>query len=102
MEEEEEVEELLMDFDDDDSTDWLYTWALTLFRLDGVCDASNDVLDEALTANPEVAALLLNLKKLSPGMPTRMSREAAVEALHYVEANVDPGALRAQLTFEDV
>lgn len=95
----EALEELLMDFEDDESAQWLYTWALTLFRRGGPCDAANDVLDDDLDANQEIAALLLNLKKLPPGVPSRVPREDVVEAPAYVTEHLDlwrgsQGALR--------
>ena len=83
LEDDESLEELLEEYEDG-SAEWLYTRALTLFRLDGESAEVNTALDEAIDANPLIGPMLLHLKKLPRWIPNRLSESQSSEALDYV------------------
>lgn len=63
-----EVGELLVQFEEDASAGWSYSRALWLFRREGMSTEANSALEGAVKINPHVPDFLLGKKKL-PKMP---------------------------------
>jgi tetratricopeptide (TPR) repeat protein len=94
----EELENLLMEYERDGSAVWLYSRALLKFRKEGNSPAAEACLREALEENPFVLRYLLGEKDLPARHPDFMSRGERSEAVVYALDNRrawegTPGAL---------
>jgi tetratricopeptide (TPR) repeat protein len=95
---EEELEDLIQEYPDDLSANWLYNRALALFRLRGEGTGANRALEEALEYNPYVPDYLLGREKSPDAPPEYMGFGDESEAEGYVYVgeinwNNTPGAL---------
>jgi tetratricopeptide (TPR) repeat protein len=79
-----DLEELLGQYDDEPTADWLFTKALVAFVRQGDTAGSRKLLREALDANPHVASYLLGEKKLPRMLPERVGFGDTGEAVAYV------------------
>jgi tetratricopeptide (TPR) repeat protein len=76
-ERDEELGELLEQYEEEASADWLYTRALWRFRTEGAGEQARVDLKEATSANPYVSLYLLGKKNfLSQGLPELIGLEA--------------------------
>lgn len=78
-----ELGELLEQYEDDVAATWLYTRALWTFRQKGATTEANTALEEAVEANPSVPQYLLGEKKLPSTMPGLIGLGDESEAVEY-------------------
>ncbi len=74
---------LLKQYDDDAMADWLYTWALVEFRLNGPGKDADRKLKNAFKWNPHVPAYLTGRKRVPNRLPPYISPGKDDEAAHY-------------------
>lgn len=80
----EELGELLEQYEDEASAYWLYTRALFRFRTEGAGERANDELKQATETNPYVPLYLLGRKNfLSQGLPELIGLGDESEAVSY-------------------
>ncbi len=94
---EEEIEDLLEEYEEDASAVWLYTWALFAHRQGSKREADKR-LAEAISFNPHVPDYLLKHKRLPRQLSDYMGFGDETEATHYVYEyqkhwQSEPGAL---------
>jgi tetratricopeptide (TPR) repeat protein len=83
-ERDEELGELLEQYEEEASADWLYTRALWRFRTEGAGEQARAHLEEATSANPYVPLYLLGKKNfLSQGLPELVGLGDESEAVSY-------------------
>lgn len=92
-----ELGALLKGYEEEASTEWLYTRALWLFRSEGASPRASRTLQEAFEENRFVPLFLLNLQPLPEDPPEYISPSGESEAVDYVLGNGDywidtPGA----------
>ena len=80
-----EARALLLEYKDDPSAEWMYTWALLEFRA-GAPDEANRRLKAALDSNRHVPAMLEVEPSLLPTPPDSITFGGPDEALSYVSA----------------
>lgn len=83
LEDDERAGELLREYEDDGSANWLYSRALWLFRREGESDAAEAALREALEQNEHVPAYLLGRKKIPGRSPSYVGWRDDSEAKAY-------------------
>lgn len=88
-----EAAELLREYEDDASAEWVYAQALLSFRKNGDCDESRNALGEAMKYNKHAPEYLLGIKKIPRSLPDYIGFGDENEAIAYAEANI--GAWRA-------
>jgi tetratricopeptide (TPR) repeat protein len=93
----EEVSDLLEQYDEDPAAVWLYGRALLVYREEGDAPAARRLLEEAMDANPFVPEYLLDEEE-PPGWPDSYAHGSEEEALVYRDAcrgawEMTPGAL---------
>ncbi|MGA9768474.1 MAG: hypothetical protein WBV94_05495 [Blastocatellia bacterium] len=104
----EELGQLLDQYDEERSAEWLYTRALWLYRRDGDSRKATKALKEAFEQNPFVPLYLSGLKETPRRLPEYMGFGDENEAIHYFVENVEawldtPGALEwFAKSFKDV
>jgi tetratricopeptide (TPR) repeat protein len=104
----EELGQLLDQYDEEGSAEWLYTRALWLYRRDGDSRKATKALKEAFEQNPFVPLYLSGLKETPRRLPEYMGFGDENEAIHYFVENVEawldtPGALEwFAISFKDV
>lgn len=79
----EELEALLKQYEDDASANWLYTWALLVFRCQGDSREARKRLREARRWNPHVPDYLLGRKRLPRTPPAYIGLGDEREAVSY-------------------
>ena len=80
----EELGELLKDYEDEASAHWLYTRALFRFRTEGSSERAITELEEAIEGNPYVPLYLLGRKNfLAQGLPELVGLGEESEAVSY-------------------
>ena len=82
----EELEALLDEYEGEISCNWPYSRALLAFRREGPTDRANDLLDEAVEANPFVPLFVLELLPL-PEPPPYVTPGGPDEAVGYTVDN---------------
>jgi hypothetical protein len=80
---EDELGELLAQYEHDSFAGWTYTRALLAFRHDGDCAASRELLGKAIDRNPHVPAYLLGQKKMPRRLPDYMGLGDETEAMAF-------------------
>lgn len=88
-----EAAELLREYEDDASAEWVYAQALLSFRKNGDCDESRNALAEAMKYNKHAPDYLLGIKKIPRSLPDYIGFGDESEAIAYAEANI--GAWKA-------
>ena len=93
-----ELRELLKEYDEDCMADWLFTWALLEFRRRGDCAKARARLKTALEWNPHVPDFLLGRRRLPRLLPEYMEFGGESEAISYCVGfargwQATPGAL---------
>jgi tetratricopeptide (TPR) repeat protein len=83
LEDMERVEELLAQYDEEFSANWLFTRALVSFLREGDTPKSRDELAEAMEANPHVCQYLLGKTRLPRNLPDHIGFGDRNEAIHY-------------------
>ena len=78
-----ELEELMAQYPDDWSAEWVYTRALVDFRQNGAGKQANRALKEAFKENSFVPAYLLGEKRIPKQLLDRISMGAETEAVDY-------------------
>ena len=81
-----ELEALLDEYEGEISCNWPYSRALLAFRREGSTERANDLLEEALRANPFVPLLVLGLMP-TPDVPPYVSPGGLDEAVGYAADN---------------
>ena len=79
----EELSELLDQYEGDMSAVWAYNQALYVFRQEGAGRKANACLKEAIETNPFVPAYLLSQKKLPEWLPEYIGFGDENEAISY-------------------
>ena len=80
----EELGELLQQYEEEASAYWLYTRALWRFRMEGASEQANRELEEATDTNPYVSLYLLGRKNfLAQGLPELIGFGDESEAVSY-------------------
>lgn len=74
---------LLRQYKDDDTANWLYNYALWMFRREGASKKANKSLDKALKQNPFVPSYLLGKKRLPKYAPDFIGFGDEREAVAY-------------------
>jgi tetratricopeptide (TPR) repeat protein len=87
LEDIEEVEELLAQYADESSANWLFTRALVGFLREGDTPKSRDELAEAMEANPHVSQYLLGKTRLPRSLPEHIGFGDRNEAMHYAASS---------------
>ncbi len=82
----EELEDLLDEYEGEISCNWPYSHALLAFRREGPTDRANELLDGAIKANPFVPLLVLGLLSM-PDPPPYVSPGGPDEAVGYAVDN---------------
>ena len=82
----EELEALLDEYEEEISCNWPYSRALLAFRREGPTDSANDLLDEAMEANPFVPPMVMGLMPM-PDVPPYVSPGGPDEAVGYAADN---------------
>ncbi len=95
----EEVDAHLAEYDEDWSTEWLYTGALRQFQREGKSASADRMLAEALECNPHVPPFLLGQKRIPFSLPQAISFGGESEAVTYAAIYLHiwrqtPGALK--------
>jgi tetratricopeptide (TPR) repeat protein len=80
----EELGELLEQYEDDPAPDWLYTRALWKFRASGVCQESKAYLAEAIEENPLVLGYLFGRWDIPEKIPATLGADPDDDAANYV------------------
>lgn len=83
-----ELEDLLEQYPDDASANWMYNRALLRFRQEGNSKTANAALKEAVAFNKYVPAYLLGTKKLPEEMPAYRGMGDENEAIEYAAAGI--------------
>lgn len=86
--EQEKVAQLLKQYEEDGSAEWLYGRALWLFRQDGESQEADRALAEALDQNPHVPAYLLEKKRVPKRLPDYMGWGDESEAQAYAAGSL--------------
>jgi len=94
----EDLAQLLEQYQDDAAATWTYTRALSAFRQQGATETANGVLVDALQTNRFVPAYLLGRKRLPQRLPQLVGFGDENEAIEYVAHGAaawleTPGAL---------
>jgi tetratricopeptide (TPR) repeat protein len=82
-----ELDELLIQYDEDSSVEWAYSKTLLAFRKSGDSTKTNQLLKKAVKVNKHVPAYLLGEKQLPRDLPEYVSRGGEDEAIGYVVGN---------------
>jgi tetratricopeptide (TPR) repeat protein len=80
----EELDELLSQYEEDASAEWVYTRALWLFRHEGASEKSAAALQAAFARNPHVPLYLMGVKKLPSRPPDYIGFGDENEAVAYL------------------
>ena len=93
-----EVQELLGQYAEDDSADWIFSRALLAYRREGDTPSARGLLEQAEAANPHVAGYLSGSLPMPDSPPEYVSAGEEDEAVSYVAAargawRATPGAL---------
>lgn len=80
----EELAELLSQYEDDASAEWSYTRALWLFRREGASENAAEALYTAFARNPHVPLYLMGVKKLPNHPPAYIGFGDENEAVAYL------------------
>lgn len=80
----EELEELLSQYEEDASAEWAYTSALWQFRREGASEKAAEALRAAFARNPHVPLYLMGGKKLPSHPPAYIGRGDENEAVAYL------------------
>jgi len=78
-----ELQQLLTEYEDDGSAEWLFSRAFLTFRQEGDTDISQRLLRAAHDANPHVAKYLLGHEQLPMDLPEYVQRGDDSEAVAY-------------------
>ena len=84
-----QVDALLDQYEEDWSSEWLYTRVLRLFQEEGDSPAARQALQEALEQNPHVPDFLTGAKRIPNRLPGMVSLGRESEAVHYASANLN-------------
>jgi hypothetical protein len=79
-----ELGDLLEQYGDDPTPDWLYTRALWKYRASGVCQESKAYLAEAIEENPLVLGYMFERWDLPEKMPAALGVDPHDDAANYV------------------
>jgi tetratricopeptide (TPR) repeat protein len=82
-----EFEQLLAQYEEDDSAEWFYGRALLAFREEGESARAVKLLKRAVKANKHVPRYLLGQKQLPRDLPPYISRGGDDEAVSYTHGN---------------
>jgi tetratricopeptide (TPR) repeat protein len=83
----EELDELLIRYEDDSSAEWAYSKTLAAFRKSGDSAEANRLLKKAIKVNKHVPDYLLGHKQLPRDLPEYVSRGGEDEAVGYTAGN---------------
>ena len=78
-----ELEQLLTQYDEDGAAEWSFSRALLVFRREGDTASARALLGEAHAANPHVAKYLLGHEQLPSDLPNYVQRGHETEAVAY-------------------
>jgi len=83
LQQHDELEQLLEDYQDDSSPEWAYTRALLAFRLEGDSLCAHEMLLAATKVNPHVPAYIAGIKPMPRQMPEYITPGEEDEAVGY-------------------
>lgn len=98
LEQHEEIERLLRQYEDDASAEWAYSRALLAFRQEGDTEHARHLLTEAQSANDYVPAYLTGAKPMPGELPGYITLGGEDEAVGYAASSLaawknSPGAI---------